>query len=60
MARQWLNPIGGSVIHEEGTEQYLIPIGGAVINEDQAAAPGGATPKGPFGLPFHGPFGGPI
>lgn len=25
-----------------------------------AAAGGGATPKGPFGLPFHGPFRGPI
>ncbi len=24
------------------------------------AAVGGTTPKGPFGMPFHGPFGGPI
>ena len=26
----------------------------------QGAAGGGANPKGPFGLPLHGPFGGPI
>ena len=26
----------------------------------KAPAVGGTTPKGPFGMPFHGPFGGPI
>lgn len=29
------------------------------LSEDIVAV-GGANPKGPFGLPFHGPFGGPI
>jgi len=29
-----------------------------IINETAAA--GGANPKGPFGMPLHGPFGGPI
>ena len=30
------------------------------VNVIAAAGGGGATPHGPFGLPFHGPFGGPI
>lgn len=32
---------------------------GCVINEDLGVAPG-ANPKGVFGLPLHGPFGGPV
>lgn len=62
MARQWFMPgIGGifqgGMIDEDGTEEYFVPDVG-MINEDQAAA--GANPKGPLGMPLHGPFGGPV
>lgn len=33
-------------------------IGAVIVYK--AAAAGGANPKGPLGMPFHGPFGGPI
>lgn len=48
----------GFVIDEDGTDEYMLPVG-FVINEDQAAA-AAANPKGPLGMPLHGPFGGPI
>jgi hypothetical protein len=57
MARTIFIPGVGAVV-EDGEEEYFIPSGG-VFSENQAAAPGGATPKGPFGHPFHGPLGGP-
>lgn len=57
MARQWMTPLG-FVIDEDGEDEYMLPVG-FVINEDQAAAVT-ANPKGPLGMPLHGPFGGPI
>jgi len=57
MARQWFIP-GYGQINEEGTEEWFVP-GYGQISEDQAAAVAGG-PRGAFGLPFHGPFGGPI
>jgi hypothetical protein len=38
--RQWVNPIGGAVVHETGTEEYILPIGGAAFQEDQLAPVG--------------------
>ena len=40
------------VPHIAGERTIWIPVGVAVA--------GGANPKGPFGMPLHGPFGGPI
>lgn len=59
MARQWVSAIGGVAVHEVGTEEYVVPIGGFAFQEDQTAVVA-ANPKGPLGMPLHGPFGGPI
>ncbi len=58
MARQWMTPLG-FVIDEDGEDEYMLPVG-FVMNEDQAAAPAGGGPKGPFKHPFIGAFGGPV
>lgn len=50
--------IVGGKVYEETSERKVI-VGGKVLEETTAVA-GGTTPKGPFGMPFHGPFGGPI
>lgn len=42
-----------------GVKNRYIPGVGFLASTDTAAV-GGANPKGPFGHPFHGPFGGPI
>ena len=37
------------------------PIAAAPIADTlEEAAPAGANPKGPLGMPLHGPFGGPV
>lgn len=40
MARQWVNPISGVVVNEDGEEEYVLPVGGVVLQEDQAAPVG--------------------
>ncbi len=55
MARQWFIPDCGQIM-EEGTEEFFVPDCGQIA-EDQAAAGG---PKGPLGMPLHGPLAGPI
>ena len=48
----------GIVVDEGDGDEYFLPGYGVVANNEAAAA--GANPKGPLGMPFHGPFGGPI
>ncbi len=40
MAREWMSPIGGVMVQEDGTEAWMSPIGGFQFQEDQAAAAG--------------------
>ena len=47
-------------LHHPATRYDLIWQPRVQIQGFVAAAPGGATPKGPLGMPLHGPFGGPI
>ena len=50
----------------ETTDDYDMAYSGSpseganVVLEIRGVAVGGANPKGPFGMPFHGPFAGPI
>lgn len=37
-----------------------IQVAGTFVALKQAAAGGATNPKGPLGMPFHGPFGGPV
>jgi len=46
--------VAGAVTPDATTQFGMVFLG------LQGAAGGGANPKGPFGLPLHGPFGGPI
>ena len=45
-----------------GTSSYIddYPAAGAAYLEINYTVGGAANPKGPFGHPFHGPFGGPV
>ena len=57
MAAEWFVS-GCGQIHEDGEDEWFVP-GCGQINEDQAVV-AGANPKGPLGMPLHGPLGGPI
>lgn len=57
MARKYWTPNG--IVVEDGEQKYWSHHG-VLVKDDQAAAVGGATPKGVFGLPIRGAFGGPI
>lgn len=45
------------VVDKEDGRTIVLP-GGPFVT--QAVAAGGANPKGPLGMPLHGPFAGPI
>ncbi len=55
--RQSFLPGYGYIVEEDGEESFLPGYG--YVKEDQVTVSTGG-PKGPFGQPFMGAFGGPI
>jgi len=56
--RQYITPFGYVANETANQEQQYITPFGSVQDVNQPST--GANPKGPLGMPLHGPFAGPV